>query len=366
MGIEIICGKCSMALTVDDSHAGKKGRCPRCGSIMRIPLPGASAQASGPGPAPHPAQPPTAPPPKPQGGLTQRSKTESSAALAVGSNDSVKPYAPPAQPPPSGTTPGQGAPPQQAPPQKPPPSPAPPGKGTGMFCQDCNRELLQTEPIQKVGYDLLCGDCYNIRFGYTNQKTGDNVLDEIGLNIPGLVVLRGQQEREIGRLMQDASAKDEHRRDERKEQQKSGEVNCEIPVAKLLAKAGILQREMYVKIKKFQRIEQKPIFEGLQHFQVVDPSQLAQMMSEATGIPFLQADELPVDPTGKALLSKETIQMYYVLPLSKQEETLNLAMVNPYDRDAIQDVERMTGLEISPVICTYPSWVASFQKHFGA
>ena len=56
--------------------------------------------------------------------------------------------------------------------------------------------------------------------------------------------------------------------------------------------------------------------------------------------------------------------MYYVLPLSEQEETLNLAMVNPYDRDAVQDVEKMTGLEISQVICTYPAWIASFQKHF--
>jgi hypothetical protein len=249
-------------------------------------------------------------------------------------------------------------------PSAPAPQPAPPGQGTGMYCQDCNREITIQEPINKVGRDILCGDCYNQRFGLGAQ-TGDPVLDAIGLNIPGLVVLKGKQEREIGRLMQDASAKEEHKRVERKQQQEIGEVNCEIPVAKLLAKAGILQREVYIDLKKFQRQHQTSIFDALLKYNIGTPDQLGQMMSENTGIPYMQHEELPVDPTStKGIISKEMMQMYLVLPLSKQGETLNLAVVNPYDRDAVEDVEKQTGLEVSPVICTITAFTGAFDRYF--
>jgi hypothetical protein len=234
-----------------------------------------------------------------------------------------------------------------------------------MYCQDCNREITIQEPINKVGRDILCSDCYNARFGLGAQ-TGDPILDAIGLNIPGLVVLKGKQEREIGRLMQDASAKEEHKRVERKHQQQAGEVNCEIPVAKLLAKAGLLQREVYIEMKKYQRQTQTSIFDALIKYNIGTPDQVSQMMSEDTGIPYMQHEELPIDPTStKNIISKEMMQMYLVLPLSKQGETLNLAVVNPYDRDAIEDVEKQTGLEISPVICTISSFNAAYGKHFG-
>jgi len=233
-----------------------------------------------------------------------------------------------------------------------------------VYCAVCNRELTQAEPMNKVGPDILCTTCNNKRFGLRQTKTGDSVLDEIGLNIPGLVVLRGKQEREIGRLMQDASAKEEHRRVERKRQMQSGELNCEVPVAKILYKVGILQRELYIEMKKYQRQSGTTFFDTIARFNLIDPNRLAALMSENTGIPFLQVDDLPVDQSAKNLLSRDTIQMYLIIPMSKQTETLNLAVVNPYDKEAIDDAEKITGLEISPVICTYNAFLAAYQRNY--
>jgi hypothetical protein len=39
------------------------------------------------------------------------------------------------------------------------------------------------------------------------QKSGDPVLDQIGLDIPGLVVLRGKEQRQMGRMLKDVTAK---------------------------------------------------------------------------------------------------------------------------------------------------------------
>ena len=52
MPIELSCTDCGQTLRVGDEHAGKKARCPKCGSIATVPTAGES-----PAPAPSDASP---------------------------------------------------------------------------------------------------------------------------------------------------------------------------------------------------------------------------------------------------------------------------------------------------------------------
>ena len=36
--IRFACGTCKERLVVPDRHAGRKGKCPKCGTINRVPL----------------------------------------------------------------------------------------------------------------------------------------------------------------------------------------------------------------------------------------------------------------------------------------------------------------------------------------
>lgn len=51
--IQFACGKCGIQVSVSDEMAGRSGRCPKCGTVMRIPA--ASQPVSAPPPAPLPA-----------------------------------------------------------------------------------------------------------------------------------------------------------------------------------------------------------------------------------------------------------------------------------------------------------------------
>ena len=53
--ITFTCGQCNTAIQVPDEHAGRKGRCPGCGTVVTIPP--AYAAAPPPQPAPPPVQP---------------------------------------------------------------------------------------------------------------------------------------------------------------------------------------------------------------------------------------------------------------------------------------------------------------------
>ncbi|MCL4201870.1 MAG: hypothetical protein KJ000_05205 [Pirellulaceae bacterium] len=45
MPIEMVCSGCGQTLRVADEHAGKKARCPACGTIADVPLAGSPAAA---------------------------------------------------------------------------------------------------------------------------------------------------------------------------------------------------------------------------------------------------------------------------------------------------------------------------------
>jgi hypothetical protein len=61
MSIEIGCTGCGQTLRVADEHAGKKARCPACGTIVQVPTPGEVAPLGPPTGSPFSAPPQLAP-----------------------------------------------------------------------------------------------------------------------------------------------------------------------------------------------------------------------------------------------------------------------------------------------------------------
>jgi DNA-directed RNA polymerase subunit RPC12/RpoP len=51
MAIEFTCSGCGKKMKTDDIHAGKKGKCPKCGAKVDIPLPGMPTRKSAPKPS---------------------------------------------------------------------------------------------------------------------------------------------------------------------------------------------------------------------------------------------------------------------------------------------------------------------------
>ncbi len=81
MPIRVQCPQCSKALTVPDQYAGKRGKCPGCGTAIPIPMPGgASPQAIRTASAPAP----TAKQPSREATGTTKAKTRPTAAGGPG------------------------------------------------------------------------------------------------------------------------------------------------------------------------------------------------------------------------------------------------------------------------------------------
>lgn len=78
---------------------------------------------------------------------------------------------------------------------------------------------------------------------------------------------------------------------------------------------------------------------------------ILQRISTALGIPFETIDPLELDPKPVcSIISKPFARKHLMAPLRIEKDTLTVAMVNPFDREAIQSLEDVTGLEVRPVL----------------
>ena len=73
---------------------------------------------------------------------------------------------------------------------------------------------------------------------------------------------------------------------------------------------------------------------------------LAQALAIQAEVPFLSLDKTPVDPQAFSSISAETAQKFMVVPFAFAEDKLQVAMENPNDIHALDELRKKTGKEI--------------------
>jgi type IV pilus assembly protein PilB len=97
----------------------------------------------------------------------------------------------------------------------------------------------------------------------------------------------------------------------------------------------------------------------------VSEDDVASFVSHQYGIPAINLAYFDVDPTVVKLIPVETAKRYQVLPLSRVGSTLTLAMVDPTNVFALDDIHFMTGLKVEPVIAAEAVVMERIEKLYG-
>jgi type IV pilus assembly protein PilB len=83
---------------------------------------------------------------------------------------------------------------------------------------------------------------------------------------------------------------------------------------------------------------------------LVTDDMITAVLSRQYGIPSVNLDLFNIDSAVLRLIPQEVAQKHSVLPLSRVGATLTLAMVDPTNVFALDDVKFMTGLNVEPVV----------------
>ena len=98
---------------------------------------------------------------------------------------------------------------------------------------------------------------------------------------------------------------------------------------------------------------------------LVSDDMITAVLSRQYGIPSVNLDLFQIDESVLRLIPQEVAQKYSVLPLSRVGATLTLAMVDPTNVFAMDDIKFMTGLNVEPVVVAEASVAQAIAKYYG-
>ncbi len=98
---------------------------------------------------------------------------------------------------------------------------------------------------------------------------------------------------------------------------------------------------------------------------LVTDDMITAVLSRQYGIPSVNLDLFKIDESVLRLIPQEVAQKYSVIPLSRVGATLTLAMVDPTNVFAMDDIKFMTGLNVEPVVVAEVSIQQAIAKYYG-
>jgi len=95
---------------------------------------------------------------------------------------------------------------------------------------------------------------------------------------------------------------------------------------------------------------------------VVTESQVASARAAQLGLPFVDLTEYPVDSSAVALVPMAVLRRYEVLPIGRDGDRLMLAMADPRDVLAIDDVRAAVRMQVRPVVAERSDLLAAISR----
>jgi type IV pilus assembly protein PilB len=99
---------------------------------------------------------------------------------------------------------------------------------------------------------------------------------------------------------------------------------------------------------------------------LVSDDMITAVLSRQYGIPSVNLELFQIDEQVLHLIPQEVAQKYSVLPLSRVGASLTLAMVDPTNVFAMDDIKFMTGLNVEPVVVAEASIQQAISKYYGS
>src|ERR1700682_5610305 len=97
----------------------------------------------------------------------------------------------------------------------------------------------------------------------------------------------------------------------------------------------------------------------------VKDEEITARLSKQYGVPSINLAQFEVDPAVIKLVPADTAQKYQIVPLSRAGATLTIAMTDPTNVFAMDDIKFMTGYNVEPVVASEIAVIDAIQKYYG-
>src|SRR5262249_40672341 len=96
----------------------------------------------------------------------------------------------------------------------------------------------------------------------------------------------------------------------------------------------------------------------------VKDEEITALLSKQYGVPSINLAQFEIDPAVVKLIPSETATKYQIVPLSRAGATLTIAMTDPTNVFAMDDIKFMTGYNVEPVVASETAVIEAIQKYY--
>ena len=133
----------------------------------------------------------------------------------------------------------------------------------------------------------------------------------------------------------------------------------------LLVKEKIITPEQLEQAVKTQKENNVRLGTALVKLGFLTDGDVTNFLSRQYGVPAINLSYFEIDPAVVKLIPYETAKRYQILPLSRVGASLTIAMVDPTNVFAMDDIKFMTGFNIEPVVASESSILEGIDKAYG-
>jgi len=129
---------------------------------------------------------------------------------------------------------------------------------------------------------------------------------------------------------------------------------------------GLINEEQLQQALALQKKSGKRLGAVLVEMHLVTEHDIVQILSKQLKIPFIDLSNYLIDPIIAKLVPEHLAKRHMLIPINKVGNKLTVAMVDPLNIIAIDDIQLLTGLMVKPVVATQTDINKALQDAYGA
>jgi type IV pilus assembly protein PilB len=138
-----------------------------------------------------------------------------------------------------------------------------------------------------------------------------------------------------------------------------------IRLGELLTKANLITQDQLKEALKAQKDGGSKLGETLIKLGFVAEEDITECLSQQFGVPSINLAHFEIDATVIKLIPSDVARKYNILPVNKTGATLTIAMADPTNVFAMDDIKFMTGYNVEPVVASELGIRAAIDNYYG-
>lgn len=135
-------------------------------------------------------------------------------------------------------------------------------------------------------------------------------------------------------------------------------------MGEILIERGVLSRSKLEEVLAFQKEKGILFGEALVQLKMGTEEDVVQALTCQYGFPYLPLANYEIAPEVVATVPRSVCKQYCLVPIDKIGRSLTLAMVNPLNVQALEDVEKVTDCSVQAFVSTATEINSAINRYY--